>query len=159
MQSLVPSPTALGDYYVKECKKCKEVKPLTDFRKQRNTCYECEKEQNKAYHKEKASKVSKRKKEYWADNREVIKVAQRKRRYGISQEWYEDKLKQQDFRCAGCHTHQKDLEYSLCVDHCHTTEKPRGLLCKPCNLALGNADDNPDTLRRLAKYSEETRQA
>ena len=135
---------------MKECKKCKEVKPLTDFHKHKrardgryNTCKVCCYERNKEWKKKNSSRV---------------KELERNRKYGLDEEWYENKLVKQDFRCAGCHTHQKDLEYSLRVDHCHTTDKPRGLLCKPCNLALGNADDNPDTLRRLAQYAEETRQ-
>lgn len=39
-------------------------------------------------------------------------------------------------------------------DHCHTTSKGRGWLCQTCNLAIGNAYDNPDTLRKLAEYLE-----
>lgn len=135
---------------MKECKKCKEVKPLTDFHKHKrtrdgryNTCKACCNERTKAWKKKNSGRV---------------KDLERNRKYGLDEDWYETTLVKQDFRCAGCHTHQKDLKYSLCVDHCHTTDKPRGLLCKPCNLALGNCDDNPDTLRRLAQYAEETRQ-
>ena len=135
---------------MKECRRCKEVKLLTDFYKNKankdglgSYCKPCE---------------LRRTKEWKKKNPEAMKAHKRKHLYSISKEWYENKLVKQDYRCAGCHTHQKDLEYSLCVDHCHTTDKPRGLLCKPCNLALGNADDNPDTLRRLAQYAEETRQ-
>ena len=135
---------------MKECKKCKEVKPLTDFYKNK-----ANKDGLGSYCKPCSNRITK---EWGKRNPETLKSHKRKERYSISQEWYEDKLKQQDFRCAGCHTHQKDLEYSLCVDHCHTTDKPRGLLCKPCNFALGHCDDNPDTLRRLAQYAEETRQ-
>ena len=40
----------------------------------------------------------------------------------------------------------------LHLDHCHTTGKYRGLLCKPCNLALGHFRDNVDALRRAIDY-------
>ncbi len=135
---------------MKECRRCKEVKPLTDFYKNK-----ANKDGLGTYCKPCSNRISN---EWRKKNPEALKHHKRKQLYSVSKEWYEDKLKQQDFRCAGCHIHQKDLEYSLCVDHCHTTDKPRGLLCKPCNFALGHADDNPDTLRRLAQYAEETRQ-
>ena len=144
---------------MKECTKCKVVKPLDDFRKKRGACRACERLYNQKYHKDNSELVSERKKEYWVKNRESLIVNKRNRLYNLDEDWYENKLVEQDFRCLGCLTHQKDLEYALCVDHCHTTDKPRGLLCKPCNLALGNCNDNEDTLRRLAKYAEETRKA
>jgi coenzyme F420-reducing hydrogenase gamma subunit len=144
---------------MKECIKCKVVKPLDDFRKKRGACKACERLYNQKYHKDNSELVSERKKEYWVKNRESLIVNKRNRLYNLDEDWYENKLVEQDFRCLGCLTHQKDLEYALCVDHCHTTDKPRGLLCRPCNLALGNCNDNEDTLRRLAKYAEETRKA
>jgi hypothetical protein len=38
------------------------------------------------------------------------------------------------------------------IDHCHETGKVRGVLCPPCNLMLGYARDNVDTLRRAIDY-------
>ena len=144
---------------MKECIKCKVVKPLDDFRKKRGACKVCERLYNQKYRKDNSELLLKRKKEYWIKNRESLIVNKRNKLYNLDEDWYENKLVEQDFRCLGCLTHQKDIEYSLCVDHCHTTDKPRGLLCRPCNLALGNCNDNEDTLRRLAKYAEETRKA
>lgn len=51
--------------------------------------------------------------------------------------------------CAGCLT---SSDRRLAVDHDHLTGKVRGLLCGQCNLAVGNAGDRPDVLRRLADY-------
>jgi hypothetical protein len=135
---------------MKECTKCKEVKPLTDFYKNK-----ANKDGRGSY----CKPCSNRNSLDWAKNNpEAQKKHKRNSLYKLDKDWYELTLVKQHFRCAGCLTHQKDLEYSLCVDHCHTTDKPRGLLCKPCNFALGHCDDDPDTLRRLAKYAEETRQ-
>jgi Recombination endonuclease VII len=39
-------------------------------------------------------------------------------------------------------------------DHCHQTKRFRGWLCRGCNHALGNVKDNPETLRKLARYLE-----
>ena len=40
----------------------------------------------------------------------------------------------------------------LDFDHCHLTERFRGWLCNPCNMALGCAKDQSARLRRLADY-------
>ena len=41
------------------------------------------------------------------------------------------------------------------IDHSHATKKVRGMLCKHCNVLLGNAFDNPAILRNAALYLEE----
>ena len=45
---------------------------------------------------------------------------------------------------------------SLCIDHCHTTGKMRGLLCKPCNSALGLLNDDPERIYNLLLYLKHT---
>lgn len=42
----------------------------------------------------------------------------------------------------------------LIVDHNYKTNQVRGRLCHNCNLALGNAHDDPVRLRKLANYLE-----
>lgn len=42
----------------------------------------------------------------------------------------------------------------MAIDHCHDTERVRGLLCKDCNLILGWVNDDPVRLRALADYVE-----
>ena len=38
------------------------------------------------------------------------------------------------------------------VDHCHTTGTIRGVLCRDCNIGLGNFKDDPELLRRAISY-------
>jgi hypothetical protein len=64
-------------------------------------------------------------------------------------------------RCIGCAASQQYAkpqqtvsDRPLCVDHNHVTNKVRGLLCRACNLIVGNAGDDPVVLRNLADYLE-----
>lgn len=54
--------------------------------------------------------------------------------------------------CAICHRTD-----DLVGDHCHATGKPRGILCRNCNLALGNMRDDPVRLRAAAAYLENSK--
>ena len=45
-------------------------------------------------------------------------------------------------------------EKELHVDHCHTTNKFRGMLCNSCNNGLGRFRDNIEYLKEATKYLE-----
>jgi len=77
-----------------------------------------------------------------------------KRKYGISQEEYDDLLARQDGGCAICGSREDTKDYRLPVDHNHETGKIRGLLCHRCNLAIGQFQDDVDLLRKAIKYLE-----
>lgn len=80
------------------------------------------------------------------------------REYGISLDQYNELLKAQEGKCSICgatdprHSHKE----SLIVDHCHKTGAIRGLLCSPCNVALGHFQDSPSLLRTAAAYLEDS---
>jgi len=85
------------------------------------------------------------------------KVAKKRRknlkhRYNLTPEQFDSILKKQKNCCAICKT-----ETSLCVDHCHNSNKIRGLLCIPCNIMLGQAKDNLTTLKNAIKYLKKSR--
>jgi hypothetical protein len=46
----------------------------------------------------------------------------------------------------------------LSIDHDHASMTFRGLICRPCNLAIGNMQDNPERLRQAAAYLESRRE-
>ncbi len=58
----------------------------------------------------------------------------------------------QNGACAICKTPEIELNTSLSVDHCHITNKIRGLLCNKCNRTLGLLEDNIDTINNLILY-------
>ncbi len=78
-----------------------------------------------------------------------------KHRYGITYEQYKEMYDRQKGRCLICKEHGE----RLAVDHCHKTNQIRGLLCRPCNSAIGYFKDNPTKMRAAAKYIETTRTA
>lgn len=41
---------------------------------------------------------------------------------------------------------------TICFDHDHKTDKPRGWICRRCNLALGLVKDNIETLKEMVNY-------
>lgn len=82
--------------------------------------------------------------------RERMRVYSLQKKYHLTDEGFQEQLRRQNFRCYGC---RAEIDrYSARVDHCHQTEKVRGLLCDGCNFALGHAKNNPQTLRRLMAY-------
>jgi hypothetical protein len=55
----------------------------------------------------------------------------------------------QDWRCLICGEIPVNL---LHVDHCHETNKIRGLLCGACNVGLGHFRDSPERLKNAIAY-------
>jgi hypothetical protein len=72
--------------------------------------------------------------------------------YGISLEEFDALVTAQEGRCAICRTDTPGGKGSWHVDHDHATNRIRGLLCHPCNLMLGHAQDDPARLRAAAAY-------
>ncbi len=76
-----------------------------------------------------------------------------KRHYGLTPESYNKMLEDQGSACAACQT--TTPEHGVWnIDHCHTTGLVRGILCPPCNRALGHANDDANRLRALITYLE-----
>ena len=73
--------------------------------------------------------------------------------HGLSLQDYRAMRERQKNVCGICKTPGKPL----CVDHCHATGKVRGLLCRDCNLGLGNYKDNPVFTRAATAYLEASR--
>lgn len=55
-------------------------------------------------------------------------------------------------RCAICENELPEEASKAHVDHCHKTNKIRGILCFNCNVGLGHFKDNPNYLERAINY-------
>lgn len=80
------------------------------------------------------------------------------KQFGINSVDYELLLKQQKNLCAICYNPElandkgKDYKRALAVDHCHQSNKVRGLLCTNCNIMLGQSKDDIETLKNAIAY-------
>ena len=85
------------------------------------------------------------------DEKESNRLYQKKTKYGLNAEEYYSMFESQNNKCAICGEEFSDSNKAF-VDHCHKTNKVRGLLCTRCNLLLGMAKDNIETLQNAIKY-------
>ena len=75
-------------------------------------------------------------------------------KYGITPEQYDEMVLAQGGVCAICKKADQTVAWAgrLHIDHCHTTGRVRGLLCSPCNIALGLIRDDPIVLLGMVDY-------
>lgn len=73
-------------------------------------------------------------------------------KYSMSLEDYNQMYNNQQGLCKIC----GDFYNLLFIDHCHSTNKIRGLLCNGCNSGLGFFKDNSNILNRAILYLKET---
>lgn len=81
------------------------------------------------------------------------------RKYGINEEILRSMQDEQRGCCKIC---GDSLSFdgsgkSYAIDHCHTTGKVRGLLCRECNIMLGTARDNEEILANAIEYLRESK--
>lgn len=85
-------------------------------------------------------------------DKEFVYYSQMLHKYGITRDELQVLLDKQGNKCAICSRSQDELGYKLYLDHCHTTDKNRGLLCRECNTGIGYFKDNPDLLNSAITY-------
>lgn len=163
---------------MKRCRICDETKPLDAFYAMkgmrdgyRNECKDCnlrQRAEKYAADPDLQTRARERVRRWQEDNRErylskqaqykhegKLKIAARrshlKRTFGMTQEEYEARLREQGGGCAVCKRPPKPGK-SLHVDHDHETGYVRGLLCFSCNAALGHFQDDIDRIDAALTY-------
>ena len=134
-----------SDLY-RTCMICGEVKYVTDFyvrnkktMVRHSSCKECDKKRNKKRH---------------HTNPERTRNNDLMRNYGISVSDHSEMFEKQNGLCAICEKEGDGRWKKLCVDHCHSTGTVRELLCRNCNMVLGQIHDNPRLLEKMVLYLE-----
>ena len=105
---------------------------------------------------------------YWSkfyqQNKEKRKTGHRlyqlMKQYGLTGEDYERMFDAQQGLCAICQKPESDkypsgVRKRLNVDHDHETGKVRALLCRACNVGIGNLGDRSETVFAAAVYLAE----
>lgn len=144
-----------------KCNKCGLDKPHDEFYPRRDTkfgwsriCKACDKVRGHAKYEKFKDKYAKNHASYYRKNKQYHIDYCRDRRYrykfGIGIAEYNELLEKQNGVCLICL--KPPGKRNLAVDHDHQTNKIRGLLCTPCNQALGLAHDNPFVLLKAAEY-------
>jgi len=93
----------------------------------------------------------------WTDER---KERERRRRYGdwlaraygITIDTFDSMYEAQSGACKICGTLRPRGKGGFHVDHCHRSNRIRGLLCAPCNMLLGLANDDKTVLARAIEH-------
>lgn len=140
----------------KPCTQCKQTLPLDAFSYDKrmklgrtSQCREC----SRQWHKARPGYVQKKNAEWRRKNPTYSLDWARRTKLGVTPDDVARMMTSQHGKCAGC-TRSFGAELREHVDHCHTTGRVRGLLCRRCNVSLGHFDDDPTILRRLADYLE-----
>jgi len=82
------------------------------------------------------------------------------RTYGLAPDEYDMMLTTQRGLCAICEEtpppamagRNRKIVTTLHVDHCHTSNKVRALLCQNCNVAIGALRERIDLLPKVEAY-------
>jgi hypothetical protein len=92
-----------------------------------------------------------RRQERGVDRKRTDWLGHIRRMYGLTEAAWKALVERHGGRCAICGDRAE-----LQIDHCHRTATVRGLLCRGCNLGLGNfrADDGVERLRAAIAYIE-----
>ncbi len=154
----------------KICSKCGIEKEVSDFYKETakrdglsSLCKACDKSRLKRYYKDNKEKIDMRNIEFHRKNVHIEEYQVKryytyiKRKYNITASDYNDMFIEQGGRCAICGKHQSEFPSRLAIDHCHKTDKVRGLLCNACNIGIGVFDETPQIMKNAIKYLETTR--
>jgi hypothetical protein len=96
--------------------------------------------------------TSERVKKRHKENPERTRNNDLKRNYGITLNEHTQMYEEQNGVCAVCEKPGDGRWKKLCVDHDHKTGKVRQLLCRNCNMILGQVDDDANHLRKLTAY-------
>jgi hypothetical protein len=148
---------------MKQCSKCGEIKPLSEFAKNnRNVdrlsshCKICACDTARKWNAANRDRVCGLQRRWKANNPEKVRQQNKwsreksLKKYNMSVSEYEEMLKEQGGFCAICGGSNNGKV--LVVDHCHETEEIRGLLCSNCNTALGLIHDDHVVAERMADY-------
>lgn len=152
----------------KTCRDCKEVKPGDQFARDRTKpdgrdtrCKACAALASNRYRRENPEVVRVGKARSYKKRSGSIRDYKLKKLYGLTRLQYDEIFQAQGGVCKICGKSESGRDMTggeirdLSVDHCHASNRVRGLLCARCNSAIGLFNDDPELLRAAADYVKE----
>jgi len=143
---------------MKQCVKCGETKAPSEFYKEKRVidgltarCKTCMKGDASSSYAERREAVAARNKANYSAQKEKDKSL--RLNYGITLDQWNEMFDLQGRQCAICgSTKPNHASGQFVVDHCHEFGQVRGILCGSCNIMLGHAKDDVNTLFAAAMY-------
>jgi len=145
----------------KRCARCEEVKPRTEFYKNKSAydglqgrCKACNIASVSEWQKANPKKHSEYNVQWDKKNPRKKRDRHLKWRLGIPYGTYDEMLAAQEGKCAICRRTDPNGRGSTVfhVDHCAETGNVRGLLCHSCNLGIGHFFHQIDFLKSAIEY-------
>ena len=121
-------------------------------------CKQCRNNTRKASNAKNMGRVRSTDSAHYARTRDRHQELRKIRKFGVTKEIYLEMLNKQDNVCVICKSPETAVSKGrtetkpLAIDHCHITNRIRGLLCQSCNTALGMARESIDILLKMIKY-------
>ena len=139
-------PVGSKNKVIKPCKKCG-----SHDRSYSGTCRICKQAYDREYRKHNSLVLKEGKKDDYRTNRDVYKSRALNNHfqatYGLTSKQVQEMKDKQKGLCALCETRP-----AKSVDHCHSTGKVRGVLCRQCNTGIGQLNDDPKLLAKAVRY-------
>ncbi len=143
----------------KFCPRCEVYKPLSEFHKSKSTghgyqvyCKPCQYDRHSAWRIKNLDKAAEAGRKWRAANKDRSKDHDLKTHYGIAIGTYDALFEKQNGQCAICKTTEPGGKGRFHLDHCHTTNDIRGLLCHNCNLGIGYMKHSEVTIKAAIDY-------
>ena len=158
----------------KPCSKCKRDCLVSSFAPDtrnksglKSHCRECVAEaahkrywENPEFHRERTRNFIEKKREIYNENRrnnrQKTYITESARRYGVDRSVIEKLIQITNCEICGISVSLKseNTHHKPNIDHCHKTNKVRGLLCGYCNNLIGRAKDDVEILKAAITYLE-----
>lgn len=145
----------------KRCTKCEKLQCISQYTKDKrlrsglkSRCRICMKAQHAEWRRQDNQAYNRQRgRDYYATHKAQRRAYCVARKYNLSIEQWDALYHAQGGCCALCSVDLSSLpSKDVHVDHCHTTNKVRGILCSGCNTSLGKLGDTPESIMRAYHY-------
>jgi hypothetical protein len=164
---------------LKRCTVCRENKPAAEYNikskpgKLKSSCRDCRRARCRAWYEQNieserqrardrikvyGAKDKERNRLWAAANPEKARHNSRKKllgkKYNMTIEEHDALFVSQGSVCGACGSPEPGSKKGWSTDHCHKTGVVRGIVCHHCNIGIGHAKDNIETIRSWIAYLE-----